>query len=272
MFVNAISKCGINALYLKDVADKNKFTEQQKLNPNQVYTRDSVIAIPWLPNCYIRGNMKQLIRKQESNIMENAFNNLGIIHEIGNIPINSELYLEGGDVIPFTYDNKRCLIIGYGTRTSEDTLYYLQKQLIPKFVDEIIGIKLIDWRMNLDGGFVILSDKYIVTHFDSIIISKCMKITENKVYNYDNGFNIWNFFRNDLNYQLINVTSNESIYDQACNSLVTSNNENDKSIIYYDLCKRIPSEYKDVNFVTVPGKELVKGKGGPRCMSRPIYV
>jgi N-dimethylarginine dimethylaminohydrolase len=65
-----------------------------------------------------------------------------------------ELYLEGGDVIPFCYDNKKVLLIGYGPRTSLESLYFLRQTLVKeRMVDEIIGFKLADWRLNIDGCF-----------------------------------------------------------------------------------------------------------------------
>jgi arginine deiminase len=44
-------------------------------------------------------------------------------------------------------------------------------------------------------------------------------------------------------------------------------------VVYYDLCERVSRilQRHGVEVLHTPGAELVKGRGGPLCMTRPVY-
>ncbi|WP_058041058.1 arginine deiminase family protein [Streptomyces roseifaciens] len=73
----------------------------------------------------------------------------------------------------------------------------------------------------------------------------------------------------DIGMQIIDVTQDESLFRQACNSLCLGN----RRIICYDMTPSALRRLEEagVEALAVAGSELVKGTGGPRCMSRPIY-
>lgn len=75
---------------------------------------------------------------------------------------------------------------------------------------------------------------------------------------------------NDLGLQVIDTTPEESVYAQSCNCLCLG----ERRIVCYDLCPRVIGliERSGIRVHTVPGAELIKGRGGPRCMTRPIYL
>jgi len=155
------------------------------------------------------------------------------------------------------------LLIGYERRTTEETLYYLQKKIIPEYADSIIGIKLADWRINLDGGFVPISEKHIVCHPESILsgihLTKTKKTQINPI-----------FFFQKCGFEIIPVSKEASIHNQACNILCLGENK----LLMYDLSPSTLRAIEKTNkfeIFTVNGKDLVKGRGGCRCMSRPIY-
>jgi len=78
--------------------------ESVRRNPNQVYTRDALITLPWEPAYYTRGQMKAEIRRPESDVMEAAVKALGL-REL--VHLLEGLLLEGGDVIPFGREGRR---------------------------------------------------------------------------------------------------------------------------------------------------------------------
>jgi len=158
----------------------------------------------------------------------------------------------------------RTLLIGYERRTTENTLYYLQKNIIPKYVDAIVGVKLADWRINLDGGCVPISEKYIVCHPDSLV-SGIILIERKK-----NVVNPVSFFCKN-GFEIILVSKQSSIRQQACNILCLDKD----NLAIYDLSKSTINAIKSKNrfkINTVSGQNLVKGRGGCRCMTRPIYL
>ena len=191
--------------------------------------------------------------------MESAVKALGLAESI-RIPEN--LFLEGGDVVPFSRHGKHTLLIGYGPRTKLETLYYLQEALIPEHIDEIIGIELAGWRLNLDGGFLPIAEDVVVSDTSSIVGGRLFDTHGER------EFDIFGMIK-DLGMRIINVTRDESIYCQACNCICLGG----RRIIYYDLSKRVYDILlqHDIEVYLTPGSELVKGRGGPRCMTRPIY-
>lgn len=138
-FVELLRKQVKNIIYLSELIGDHESFQAARINPNQVFTRDSLITIPWIPDGYIVARMVKPLRQSESDIMEAAVKKLGL-REI--IPLPEHLFLEGGDVIPFSRNGIRTLLVGYGRRTRFETLYFLREVLIPHYVDDIIGIEL----------------------------------------------------------------------------------------------------------------------------------
>lgn len=192
--------------------------------------------------------------------MERAVQRLGL-QEILSLP--EHLFLEGGDVIPFAAGDRRILLAGHGRRTSREALSFLRETLIPEFADEIIAIELAEWRMNLDGGLVPVADDVVVSDTRSIVGAELFDRRGCR------ALDVLSFFR-DLGMHIIDTTQWESVYAQSCNCLCLGH----RTVIYYDLCPRVRRllEEHAVTVRCIPGSELVKGRGGPRCMTRPIYA
>ncbi|NEQ65256.1 MAG: hypothetical protein F6K21_07115 [Symploca sp. SIO2D2] len=263
-FVEQLNKEVKSVVYLSDILSLkpsllNKWQNYLSTNPNLVYTRDAFITFPYIPEGYLTGKMGKEIRQREPEIMSEVAQVLGL-KEIVEIP--DELVLEGGDVIPFCHGSKRYIIIGYGRRTTKDTLYFLQQKLREKkLIDGIIGIELAQWRINLDGGMVPVTEDVIIAHPESLISGMLLDSTETKI-------NPMQFFQ-DLGFRFIEVSQEESLHKQACNCFCLGR----RKIVAYDLSDRVYNLLRqhDVEVIRVKGKELVKGTGGPRCMTRPIY-
>lgn len=259
-FVSTIRKCGIDIFYLGDLAGDQPSYQTTALNPNQVFTRDSLITIPWIPHGYISARMKPVLRRAEATTMAAAAKQMGL-SEI--IPIPEELYLEGGDFVPFSREGRRTVLLGYGPRTRLETAFFLQQTMIPTYMDEIIAIRLADYRINLDGGLLPVTSEVVVSNQESIL--ETLLLDKHG----QHPFDLWKMFR-DLGMHVIHTTQEESIFFQSCNCICLG----DGRIIYYDLCARVKALLEDrgVEVICFEGSELVKGRGGPRCMSRPIYL
>lgn len=258
-FVSTIRQCGIDVFYLGDLAGHQPSYQKTALNPNQVFTRDSLITIPWIPDGYISSCMKPVLRRAEAATMSAAAKQMGL-SEI--MPIPEELYLEGGDFVPFSREGRRTVLLGYGPRTRLETAFYLQRTMIPAYIDEIIAIHLADYRINLDGGLLPVTGEIVISNQESILETHLLDKHGR------HPFDLWKMFR-DLGMQVINTTQEESMFFQSCNCICLG----DGRIIYYDLCVRIKAILEDrgVEVICCEGSELVKGRGGPRCMSRPLY-
>lgn len=258
-FVKTLRGLVSKVFYLSEIIGRTQEFRYAGANPNQVFTRDSLITLPWIPDGYIGARMAKPLRRRETETMRAAVEALGL-KEIVRLP--KDLFLEGGDVIPFSRKGMRTLLVGYGPRTLLESIRFLRQSLIPDYVDEIIGIRLASWRMNLDGGLVPIAGDLIVSDTSSIVGG--VLLTRER----EETIDVLGLFR-DLGMRIIDVSPEESVFSQACNCLCVGEGK----VIYYDLCRRVRFLLLDqgIDVWTIPGSELVKGRGGPRCMSRPIY-
>jgi N-dimethylarginine dimethylaminohydrolase len=249
--------------YLADILSGSHFRDFENYlssNPNYLYTHDALMTLPWAPGGYILGNMKKAVRRDEAAVLARAADQLGL-KEIVKIP--PHLYLEGGDLIPFCYGGKRAFLMGYGPRTSKETLFFLRETLMSDgIVDEIIGFQLAEWRLNIDGCFFPVSDRIAVAQPDSIVGG--LLLGRNRA----EPIEPLEFFQR-LGFTIIEATREESYLMQACNFVCL-----DRAILVaYSITERINGllRAQGLEIIGVPGDELVKGNGGPHCMTRPIY-
>jgi N-dimethylarginine dimethylaminohydrolase len=258
--VRAIAAHVDRVIYLHALINDEPSFELAKANPNQVFTRDSLITSPWIPDGFFCARLRPPQRRQEASTMKAAAERLGL-REIVYLP--SDIFLEGGDVIPFTYKGLRCLLVGWGPRSTPEAVDFLQQELLPRYADVLIALRLAHWRMNLDGGFVPVANDVIVADMSSILAAELVE-PRGRV-----TLNLWEML-GDLGIRIIDTTPEESVYAQSCNCLCLG----DRTVICYDLCPRIIALLKqsEIRVNLVPGAELIKGRGGPRCMTRPIYL
>lgn len=260
LFVRTIAAHIDRVVHLHSLIGGEPAFEPARTNPNQVFTRDSLITLPWCPEAFFCARLRPSQRHDEPNTMKAAAERLGL-REAMQLPPN--IFLEGGDVIPFAYKGRRSLLVGWGTRTTPEAIDFLQQEFLPSFADEVIALQLAPWRMNLDGGFVPVAEDVIVADTSSILSAELVAPHERV------PLDLWDMLRG-LGITVIDTTPEESVYAQSCNCLCLG----DRSIIYYDLCPRVAGLLREsgIHVHSVPGGELIKGRGGPRCMTRSIYL
>jgi len=256
--VRTLRGAGIEVVYLDQVARPEHLARLDE-NPNHVYTRDSAITLPWLPGHFIRGAMRKPVRRKEPDVMASALGTLGLTEILA---MDGDHFLEGGDVIPLAREGRRTLLVGFGPRTIRPSLEALRERLIPGALDELIGVELVAERMNLDGALVPVADDTVLVEPTSILRSWLIDEqaqTPVEVVRLLAGSGV----------EAIEVTRAEATTMQACNCVCLG----DRTLVMYDLCERVTSELRarGIDVLTIPGTELIKGTGGPRCMTRPIY-
>ncbi|HEY8582548.1 MAG TPA: arginine deiminase family protein [Capillimicrobium sp.] len=256
-FVAAIAAQGVEPVALGDLLG-GRYGEALELNPNHVYTRDSAVTLPWTPDVFVRGKMREPIRRHEPAVMGDALTALGL-RELARMPAG--VFLEGGDVIPFAAGGRRVLLVGYGPRSAPAALHALRKALVPEHVDEVIGIELARWRINLDGVIVPVADDVAVAHPGSV--ERAVRVTEDGVEPVD----LFALLA-DHGVDVVEITAEEA-KREACNCLCLGH----RRIVCYDHNERVLDALRDrgIDVIAVAGDELLKGTGGPRCMTRPVY-
>jgi N-dimethylarginine dimethylaminohydrolase len=252
-----LESAGIEALRLGDLVDAPGRRALDE-NPNHVYTRDAAITLPWLPGCFVRGAMRHPVRRGEPDVVASALRALGL-EEL--FPPH-QCFLEGGDVIPLAHDGRRALLVGFGPRTSRDGINVLWRHLHPWALDEIAGVEIVPERMNLDGVLVPVTDDTVILDRSSIVRSFVLDAKGERAVDV-------HALLSELRLEPIEVTRDEATLLQACNCFCLGG----RRVIAYDLSERVADglRARDIEVLTVPGRELIKGTGGPRCMTRPLY-
>jgi N-dimethylarginine dimethylaminohydrolase len=255
--VAAVEAAGVEVVRLLDLVDEQGRRALDE-NPNHVYTRDAAITLPWLPGRFVRGVMRRPPRRGEPDVLASALEAL----ELEQLLAPDGCFLEGGDVIPLARGGRRTLIVGFGPRSSRDAIDVLWRHLHPLALDEVVGVEIVPERMNLDGVLVPVTDDTAVVDRSSIARSFVLDGHGERPVDVV-------ALLSDLGLEPLEVTREEATLQQACNCFCLGG----RRVIAYDLCERVVRELRarDVDVTTVPGGELIKGTGGPRCMTRPLY-
>ena len=247
-------------LYLDQLVDAATNASRFTANPNHVFTRDSAVTLPWAPDHYVPCTMARRIRGEEPRLMARALGALGLSPLI---ELPAHLFLEGGDIIPFAYDGKRCVFMGHGPRTTLGTVEYLAQHLIPEWLDEIIAMRLSPRRINLDGAFCPIDEGLAIANPESLLDARLYDVSGSREVAVRRVMD-------EIGLALIEIGFEDSRVRQGCNCFCAG----ERRVVMYDLCPHVAeaASKAGLSVTLVPGAELVKGNGGPRCMTRPIYT
>lgn len=258
--VQRLRDCGVRVLFLEELVGSAPAFRAARALPNGVYARDPLITLPWRPRHYIAARMAEPLRRPETAALEAAMRALGL-RELLRLP--EDLVLEGGDAVPFRRGRRRTLLVGTGPRTRPETLDFLQQVLLPEHADEILGVELAEWRINLDGGLLPVADDVVLAEPESLRGGVLLGPRGRT------RVDVLDLLREE-GMRVVEVSREESVQRQACNAVCLG----DREIVVYDLCPRVRRELEacDLRVHAMPGSELVKGRGGPRCLTRPLYA
>lgn len=258
--VTALRDGGAEVIRLGEVVGAADVWPLAETNPNQVYTRDSVVTLPWLPGRFLAGRMRAPVRRDEVAVMSAALERLGLQRLAA---MDGDAFVEGGDVIPLVRGGRRTLLVGHGPRTTTAGVDALCALLLGEVVDEVIAVELPPWRMNLDGALVPVAGDVVLAHPDSLVGGVLRDGRGER------RADVLDLLASDGT-EIVEVTRDESTLLQACNCVCLG----PRRLVCYDLAPRVVGELRrrGIAATAIPGDELVKGTGGPRCMTRPLYA
>ena len=248
-FTNILKGEGIEVVLL------NSLISESQLNtslPNLYFTRD-ILAI--IDIGLIVMNMGIPGRSKEPFVLKRALQQ--------QIPIAVEIsppgQLEGGD---FVFLDERTLSIGYGPRTNLKGIAQLIRGLTKSQVDEIISVPLPPYLIHLDQVFSVIESNLCIVHEHSLVhdharIDQTGEVVEMPFLDY----------LKSKEFELITVNKEEVMQFGANICAIEPG-----KIIMYEWNTRIITELKrhGVDVIPIQGAELVKGGGGPHCMTCPI--
>ena len=268
---------------------------------NLMYPRDIAAIIG--KQIYLTSS-SSIVRKTESFLSEIFFNNHPDYKECEIIDfkkIGNDLSLEGGDIFVI---NKNIVLIGISERTSKEAIDLIIPYIFDQGFEYVIAIDLPKERamMHLDTiftqtsyneGILFNHPNYNIDQLSTYFAtnnSKSKKLIKHK-------FNFIDLL-NDLEFRIIlcgghdkNFQLREQLTDGANSFVIEPGkiimyNCNDKTIqeLVKNNYKHITSKLFEQDILTfekilrsdskvvisIDGSELVKGRGGPRCMTLPI--
>jgi len=235
-------------------ADKATLSE----NPNIIFTRDPLITLPWEPELAIIGRMSKKARANEPTIYRRIVDSLGLSQVLS--PPES-VHLEGGDVIPVGLNGKRIILVRTGDRSSSTAVDFLLDSKL-NLCDAVLEIQCDDKSLHLDSVMGLCGKNLVVCDRKSIEKGILHDRASSRPMSVEDCLTI-------AGMEIIPVSFDEADRLQATNFI----NIGPDTIIAYSGCQRIIKELEKrrVRVLSFDGHELAKGRGGPRCLTRPIY-
>ena len=238
------------------------YAAESSANPNLIFMRDSSVTLPWAPDRFIPTRPALPGRIREAEVVQLALERLGLKPLT---QLEHDEYLEGGDVLPVTFNGKRVLLVGFGVRTTKAAALKLAFDLIPEHVDYIIGLMHDPDLLHLDTGFTVLPNKVILAAAG--MFGKGFLIDEERRLQTVDPLS----YAEALGCSIVRVDKADAIAHERCNLLSLGN----RRYLSFDMPAELKAELEAVAGVTIEiakGVEISKATGGVHCLTRPLYL
>jgi arginine deiminase len=252
-FVDALRSEGVDVVLLAELLREHPLLDFVERSPNLVYLRDTA-AVTRVG--YILARMKSRVRRNETIIVEAALRRLAIPMLMKTtVPATTE----GGDLIFLDDDT---LVIGVRNRTNQAGLRKLLATGTRSGLRRLLAVPLPSSVIHLDGTMMVIDRNLAVVHkqslrstaslFENGRLKKRLKLVE---------------FLKANGIRLVEVTDYER-QRRATNVIAIA----PRKAIGYTGNARVKRVLREngVDFIEIDGAELIRGYGGPRCMTLPI--
>ena len=252
-FINVLRSEGVNVVLLTELLREHPLLDSIQRSPNPVYVRDTAAVTR---AGYILARMKSPVRQNETRIVEEALRRLGVpmlMRTVGPATI------EGGDLI---FQDDDTLLLGVGNRTNLSGLRELLTTAAKSRLRRLVAVPLPPSVIHLDGTMMIIDQDLAVVHKRSL--RGTASLFENG--RFKKRLKLLQFLKTS-GMKLIEVTDYER-QRRATNVIAIAPR---KAIGYTGNARvRRTLAENDVDLIEIEGAELIRGFGGPRCMTLPI--
>jgi arginine deiminase len=252
-FANLLRSEGVKVLLVNDVLRDSHLVASIERLPNLVYVRDTAAVTR---TGYVLARMKSPVRRRETRIVEDALHQLAVP-----MLMKAEMpaTIEGGDLVFLDDDT---LLLGVGNRSNSAGLRQLMAIATKSGLRRMVAIPLPPWVIHLDGTMMVIDEDLAVVHqpsfastasvFEKGRMSKRLKLLQ---------------FLKANGMRSVKVTDYER-QKRATNLIAVG----PRKVVGYAGNARVKRELAEngVDLIEIEEAELIRGFGGPRCMTLPI--
>lgn len=253
-FIDLLRLEGVDVFLVEDLLREHETALTQiRGQPNLTYVRDTISI---MKDGYVRMKMAAKVRNAEPQISEKAVQKLGIpcVLRVGNRAL-----LEGGD---FVYLDEETLMVGVGKRSNQQGVIQLAKAALEENLTRVIAVPLFPWNIHLDGALMIIDEDLALGHLDSLRKPATM---------FQKGqppekISLLTWLRRK-EIEIIEVDAHER-FMKGTNVVCLA----PRKCIMYKWIDETARKLREhgVDVLEVEGTELLRGGGGPHCMTAPI--
>jgi arginine deiminase len=244
---------GVNVFLLENLLRSPLLLRSIEKSPNLVYIRDTN-TVTLGGNIGMR--MKSPARRYEPRMAAAALRRLDVQTFT---EIKPPATMEGGDLI---FLDESTLLVGVGNRTNWAGLRQLQKRTCGQGLQTLVAVQLPPWVIHLDGTMMIVDRDLAIVHREALD-KPAMIFEEGERLRKMNAL----VFLRKCGFHLVEVTAYER--QRRATNVITLG---PRKLVGYGGNARVRNMLtrEGVDFIEIDGSELLRGGGGPRCMTAPL--
>jgi arginine deiminase len=252
-FVDALRSEEVDVVMPTELLLEDPLLDSVQRSPNLVYVRDTAAVTR---AGYILAKMKSPVRRNETRIVEAVFHRLAIPMLMkATLPAT----IEGGDLIFLDDDT---LVLGVGNRTNQMGFREFLATATKSGLRRLLAVPLPSSVIHLDGTMMVIDQDLAIVHrqslrnigslFENGRLKRRLKLLEFLKASRTRFVEVTDYERQRRATNVITIAPRKAI-GYAGNARV----------------KRALTE-DGVDLIEIEGAELIRGYGGPRCMTMPI--